>query len=189
MGSRSSTQLRLGLAGALRNRVKCRRATFKTSRKFKPTERIRSCAIPGAAAARTEVSAWGTTRSPVRDPRAGMFSRIAPVYFTAERASTAALISESRTATSSSFGGKLGNTSMESWVQALDDLPGSRSAHTMRRAPAQKPGCAATLGLGMFQPASEPPTWILHSKGPGKSPQTAVIGRTFQVWQLQQRGR
>lgn len=60
---------------------------FSTSRKFKPTARILSCAIVGATAEPFAVSAWGTQRSPVSEPRAGMFSRRAPVYFTTERAS------------------------------------------------------------------------------------------------------
>ena len=59
---------------------------FSTSRKFSPTARIRSCAVLGAGAAVFAVSAWGTQRRPVSEPRAGMLSRRAPVYFTAERA-------------------------------------------------------------------------------------------------------
>ena len=60
--------------------------TLSTSLKFRPTALIRNCTALGAGTAVLAVSACGTHRSPVREPRAGMLRRKAPVYFTAERA-------------------------------------------------------------------------------------------------------
>mmetsp|Transcript_37016 Transcript_37016/g.115201 ORF Transcript_37016/g.115201 Transcript_37016/m.115201 type:complete len:257 (-) Transcript_37016:260-1030(-) len=123
--------------------------TFSTSRKFRPTARMRSCTKPGTTGRR---SFCGTGRRFVRAPRAAMFSLIGPLNFRLLRASRASLRVPERSATSSSPAvAKDGRASVRA-VPMLPAAAGSRSrvptcsapGYSMRtaRAKPQSPECA-----------------------------------------------
>mmetsp|Transcript_82570 Transcript_82570/g.230231 ORF Transcript_82570/g.230231 Transcript_82570/m.230231 type:complete len:258 (-) Transcript_82570:1393-2166(-) len=106
--------------------------TFSTSRKFKPTARMRRCTKPGWTSRRR--SSCGTGFKFVRAPRAGMFNRKGPRTATPLRARRAARRSLLLSANSSSAGASVAEAIRIS-CGAGSKLRGSRSNDTTRSCP------------------------------------------------------